>query len=149
MRTTLLAVVLVVYFVCLALLSAAVPSPNWTTAGFVSRVIDGDTVEVTITRTLRIRLIDCWAPESKLDPRVPLEQQDDEKKAGQKSKENLCKLSLGKNVVVQIPTDPAGDIEKSMTLGRVLGRVWVPGEEKSVNELQVEQGHASKTKRWK
>ena len=32
------------------------PDPGWTTRGVITRVIDGDTVEVTIKRTLRVRL---------------------------------------------------------------------------------------------
>lgn len=41
------------------------PSPSWTTRAKVLRVIDGDTVEVEIRRTVRVRMLGCWSPEKK------------------------------------------------------------------------------------
>ena len=46
------------------------PDPGWTTRGVISRVIDGDTVEVEITRKIVVRLRDCWAPEKRIDPSI-------------------------------------------------------------------------------
>jgi len=39
------------------------PSLGWTTRASIERVIDGDTLDVTICRRVRVRLLDCWAPE--------------------------------------------------------------------------------------
>ena len=41
------------------------PQEGFTTKAKVTRVIDGDTVDVEITRKVRLRLKDCWAPEKK------------------------------------------------------------------------------------
>jgi hypothetical protein len=46
------------------------PQPGWTTAGEVVAVKDGDTVRVRLTREFDVRLLDCWAAESRRDPRI-------------------------------------------------------------------------------
>ena len=122
------------------------PDPAWTTKAVVTRVIDGDTLEVEIRRTMRVRMLDCWAPESKIDPRVDESQQDREKKKGLKSKAHLEELAAGKVVIVRVPVDPTGDIAKSITMGRILGHVWIEHDSKSLNERQVEGGYATKNK---
>ena len=124
-----------------------VPESGWTTEGVVTRVVDGDTLDITVTRTLRVRLLDCWAPESKSDPRVAEDQREREKAAGIASKNNLIKLASGASVRLHIPTDGSGVVARVSTMGRVLGTVWVAGSDKSLNELQVSSGHATKTKR--
>lgn len=121
------------------------PEPSWTTAAKVTRIIDGDTLEVEVSRVLRIRLLDCWAPESKNDPRIPESKQAAEKKAGLAAKANLEKLAIGKDVIVQIPSDV--DVAKSVTMGRFLGRVWIVGDGESLSEKQVSGGFATKAKR--
>lgn len=123
----------------------SVPELSWTTPAKVLRVIDGDTLEVEVRRVIRVRLLDCWAPESKIDPRISESKQASEKKAGQASKANLQKLVEGKDVIVQIPSD--AEVAKSITMGRWLGRVWIPGDDESLNEKQVRSGFATKLKR--
>ena len=122
------------------------PDPAWTTKAVVTRVIDGDTLEVEIRRTMRVRMLDCWAPESKIDPRVDDSQQDREKKKGLKAKAHLEELAAGKVVIVRVPVDPTGDVAKSITMGRILGHVWVENDSKSLSERQVEGGYATKNK---
>lgn len=146
MSTLQLVIGCVIIWVVIFCVGLAAPDTSWTTNATVSRVIDGDTCEVIVATKLRVRLLDCWAPESKIDPRVPTEQQKAELQRGLASKENLAKLMLGKRVRVQIPLAMDGDVSKSITLGRVLGRVWVDGDEKSVNQIQVEQGFATEKK---
>lgn len=119
------------------------PTPGWTTHGEVIRVIDGDTVEIQLTRTIRVRLDECWAPESKSDPRIPVEQRAAEKAAGIKSKQALIDKCLGKPCVLHVGTQD--DLLGATTLGRVVGRVWVDGVDLSVS--QVRDGHATVTKR--
>ena len=120
------------------------PVPSWTTTATVTRVVDGDTIDVEIKRTIRIRLIDCWAPERKLDNRLPKEAQAAAKKAGLASKAHLTLIAQGQQVIVQIPTDPNGNFAQSLTLGRVLGQAWLANDSKSLAEKQVASGFATK-----
>ncbi len=123
------------------------PTPSWTTRGKVLRVIDGDTLEVEIRRTVRVRMLDCWAPESKQDPRLPEARRAAEKTKGQAARQNLNSLANGREVIVSVPLSDDGDIARSMTMGRVLGNVWlVDHPEKSLSVQQVEAGHATKEK---
>lgn len=122
----------------------APPVPSWTTQARCLRVIDGDTLEVEVRRVIRVRMLDCWAPESKLDPRISQADRETEKFAGQASKENLKRLAEGRDLVVQIPAGE--DIAKSITMGRWLGRVWIVGDGESLAEKQVRGGFAETTK---
>jgi endonuclease YncB( thermonuclease family) len=123
------------------------PDPSWITRGRVIRVVDGDTVEVEIRRVLRVRLLDCWAPESRRDARLSESRQQESKAKGQASKAHLSALADGKEVILQIPLADDGDVSRSITMGRVLGRVWLldhPHE--SLSAMQVQAGHATTTK---
>ena len=120
------------------------PAPGWTTQARCLRVVDGDTLEVEVRRVIRVRMLDCWAPESKIDPRVPERSQAAEKLAGQSAKENLRKLAEGRDVVVQIPSDV--DVARAITMGRWLGHVWLEGDGESLAEKQVKGGFAEVTK---
>lgn len=123
------------------------PEPQWTTTGTVTKIIDGDTVDIEVKRVIRVRLLDCWAPESKIDSRISPEKQQAEKAAGLKAKQDLATLALNKPVILSVPTDPSGDLMKSTSMGRVLGRVWLSGDTKSLSEHQIESGNATLTKR--
>lgn len=121
------------------------PSPSWTTTATVTRVVDGDTVDVEIRRVIRVRLLDCWAPEAKQDSRVQEADRDAAKQAGIASKEHLTALAQGKTAVVQVPLDESGEVAKAITLGRVLGNVWLEERpDESLSEIQVRTGHATK-----
>lgn len=120
------------------------PQPSWTTRAKVTRVIDGDTIEVEIKRVIRVRMLDCWAPESRSDPRLPKSEQNAEKLRGERSKENLRQLCEGKTVVIQIPSDL--EVAHLITMGRWLGNVWLEGDGESLSEKQVRGGFADKEK---
>ena len=122
------------------------PDPQITITGTIVRVVDGDTVDVEIKSVVRVRLLDCWAPESKIDNRVPKEKQLQVKELGLKSKQNLANLCLNKKVTLSIPLDKESHLTKSLTLDRMLGRVWVDGDSKSLSERQVESGNATYSK---
>ncbi len=122
----------------------APPSPGWTIQARCLRVIDGDTIEVEVRRVIRVRMLDCWAPESKLDPRISQSDRETEKFAGQASKENLRRLAEGRDLIVQIPSGE--DVAKSITMGRWLGNVWVVGDGESLAEKQVKGGFAETNK---
>tara|TARA_R110002051_G_scaffold268831_1_gene328872 strand:- start:809 stop:1243 length:435 start_codon:yes stop_codon:yes gene_type:complete len=124
------------------------PPKGITTDVKVVRVIDGDTVDVAITRTVRVRLLDCWAPETRTkDPA--------EKAKGYESKKYLHDMLTQvfyndlaarkkKKVTLFIPADEQGEIKDNFTFSRVLGRLFVGGED--VSELMVKNGKATKAK---
>ena len=131
------------------------PEPGWTTAGKVTGVIDGDTVEIEVVRRIRVRLSDCWAPESRLDPRIQDEaKREGAKRLGQLAKSHLQILAQGRQCRLVIPTaiqadgitqDPAG----SLTLGRAIGYVWIDGPDGSwvsLSDVMVAAGYAGRTK---
>lgn len=124
------------------------PDPGWTTRGVISRVIDGDTVEVTIKRTIRVRLQDCWAAEKRLDPSLPALDREAAKLRGMAAAEHLRRIAEGHECTLQIPTHPSGDetqdIGDSFSMGRAIGRVWINGTDLSA--LQVRKGYATCTK---
>lgn len=97
-------------------------------------VTDGDTIEVEVSRRLRIRLLDCWAPETRTtDP--------EEKQRGFAAKEFLHDLIHGKDVSVQIDIEPDERFGDQMSFGRVLARVYLDGMD--VSKAVVEAGHAT------
>lgn len=122
------------------------PPTGWTVKGELVNVVDGDTVDVSVTTIVRVRLIGCWCPESKIDKRLPEEKRQAEKQAGIAAKKHLEELALGKDVVLHVPVRSA-ELKDVLTMNRVLGAVWLDGSEKSLNEIQVEAGHATKEKR--
>ena len=123
------------------------PPKGITTDVKVVRVIDGDTVDVAITRTVRVRLLDCWAPETRTkDP--------EEKVRGYESKKYLNNLlkqvfyndvaaRKRKKITLFIPADEQGELKENFSFSRVLGRLFVDGED--VSERMVEAGKALKT----
>lgn len=128
------------------------PVPSWTTNGVVTRVIDGDTIDVEVTRTIRVRMLDCWAPESHVDSRLPADEQAAEKRRGLLSKRNLVALAQGQPVIVQIPTAASGDVADVFTFGRALGRVWLvvdPAESLSVKQVRGGFAEVAKSEKLK
>lgn len=120
----------------LCAVSAAMPEPGWSVRCRVVEVYDGDTVVVQWSYRMRVRLLDCWAPEIRTSDEA-------EKRAGLAAKEELVKLAEGKDAVLWVPVDQV-DLGKSTTLGRYLGRVYVDG--KDVGKQMVEAGYATATK---
>jgi endonuclease YncB( thermonuclease family) len=112
------------------------PESGWSTPAVVTRVIDGDTLEVEIRRTVRVRLLDCWSPESRTRNAA-------EKRRGLAAKAHLEQLAAGRPCQLQIPTAGDGQLLELITLGRFLGRVWIEGDDRSLSERQVEAGHAT------
>ena len=124
------------------------PDPGWTTRGIISRVIDGDTVEVEITRKIVVRLRDCWAPEKRLDPSLPEIDREAAKLRGIAAAEHLRRIAEGHECTLHVPTHPADnetqDIGDSFSMGRAVGRVWINGTD--LAELQVRKGYATREK---
>jgi endonuclease YncB( thermonuclease family) len=92
-------------------------------------VYDGDTATVEITFQMRVRLLHCWAPELR-------------GAGGKESKENLQQY-VGKPAILAVPITDIR-LDKLFSFGRILGRVWVNGEDLSA--VQVSQGLATESK---
>jgi endonuclease YncB( thermonuclease family) len=126
-------VYILLLFAAYALGSA--PQPGWVTTAKVVEVYDGDTVTVEIRKQLRVRLLDCWAPE--------IRTRDEQVKAdGIKSRDHLRRLIEQKEVILSIPA--RSRIGDSFSFDRALGRIYLGG--KDVSALQVEAGYATKEK---
>ncbi|MEK9811219.1 MAG: hypothetical protein VW362_12275, partial [Candidatus Nanopelagicales bacterium] len=133
----------VVVLCLVAQLDADPPPRGLVTEAVVVDVYDGDTLTVQpLLPAMRVRLLDCWAPEVRTRDAA-------EKVRGYESRDHLRKLlPNGSRIRLHIPTSNL--LEDSLTLGRVLGRVWrdTDGDGKldDVSSLQVDAGHATKTK---
>jgi len=113
---------------------AAAPAKAITVECQIVRILDGDTIEVAVQQVYRVRLLDCWAPEAK----------GESKESGLASKEHLRQYiaMFRPHGVLSVPCGE--DVGKSWSMGRVLGNVWLDGQEKSLSEIQCEAGHATK-----
>lgn len=121
------------------------PQRGLTTEALITRVIDGDTVEVQpLLPVMRIRLLDCWAPEIHLGKHTTPA----DKVRGIDSKNHLKRILMdGQRVLMEIPGNQ--ELDETLTMGRVLARLWVhdnAGHLQNVSELQVAAGHATATK---
>lgn len=123
------------------------PPEGLTLPGKIVEVHDGDTVTVEVTTRLRVRLIDCWAPEVMTDRRVPPAEQAAAKAAGNASREHLQQMvSRSPSCRLHIPRT-GDDIGDMTSMGRVLGKIWLDDDAtRSVSERMVSSGHAMKTK---
>ena len=102
----------------------------------IRRVVDGDTVDVTldlgfdILYNNRIRLLGIDTPESRTRDL-------EEKERGLAAKDRVKELCpVGSTVMLRTTKDGRGKF------GRILGEIFVEGVVQSVNKLLVEEGHA-------
>lgn len=118
--------------------SNTVPSLGLSARATVNRVVDGDTIDMLVLGVLvRIRLLDCWAPETR----------GVEREEGLAAKAFLEGVATqGKEAVVWIPTDHAERLMDILTFGRVLGRVWLRDSGRELSAVMVSSGHATATK---
>ena len=123
------------------------PPAGLTTKVVVTNVVDGDTIDVQIIKTVRVRLKDCWCPETRTRDL-------EEKEKGLAAKSHI-KTLLGeqelyfgepkyKEAILHIPADEEDDIKDILTLNRILGYIFVDGQD--VSSKMVADGHATKTK---
>ena len=123
-------------FVLLYTTLFAKPQQSITTEAVVVNVYDGDTVTLSITKEVKVRLQDCWAAELKQE-------------GGKEAKEELEKLiPVGEKVLLEIPMESS--LSKSITFGRFIGRVSRDlngdGVFDDVSEEMVRKGFATKEK---
>lgn len=113
------------------------PPLGLTARAVVTRIVDGDTMDVMLMLPVRVRLLDCWAPEIT----------GVQKPEGIVAKEQLEKMApVGSRVRVQVPTGDADALCDVLTMGRVLGNVWRDGDDESLSELMVAAGMATPEK---
>ena len=99
------------------------------------RVVDGDTVDVrldlgfNVWHKCRVRMVGINAPESRTRDL-------EEKKKGLAAKEYL------KNILENPDNDIQMQSEGKGKYGRVLAEIFIDGEDKSLNQLLIENGHA-------
>jgi micrococcal nuclease len=103
----------------------------------VSKVVDGDTIDVEIdlgfdiSFSSRVRLAGIDTPESRTTDKI-------EKTLGLESKDYLKKaIDASKTVVIK--TEKMDSSEK---YGRILGWVFLDGSEVSINQKMINEGYA-------
>lgn len=107
--------------------------------GVVVDVYDGDTVTVEFKLLARVRLLDCWAPEIKTTDA-------NEKRRGLNARDFLKGMADKKPVVVVVPLDEANRLDDLFTFGRLLGHIYLRGEDESLSEKMRTAGHATASK---
>lgn len=119
---------------------------------------DGDTCTVRVSVDVRVRLLDCWAPEIKgrklTDDEKKLTKAEQlaivakinaEKQRGNDSLASAMRFApVGSKGQLQIPLEGYERTDDAFTLGRLLGRVWINGQD--VSRSQVDSGHAKAVK---
>lgn len=111
------------------------PTPGLTARAVLERVIDGDTVDVSLLIPFRVRLLDCWAPEL----------HGTDRDVGAMAKQMLQDLvPRGTRLIVQVPTGQADSADDVLSFGRVLGNVWREHDDLSLSEQMVATGLATK-----
>lgn len=119
--------------------SSPVPCParGLTVDANVIKIVDGDTIDVRVEFKFRVRLLDCWAPESRTRDAA-------EKIRGLASKGYLLDLADGQRVRVHVPG--SDNLAEVLTLDRVLGRAYVlkdgEPERSDLSWQMVQAGHA-------
>jgi endonuclease YncB( thermonuclease family) len=106
------------------------PEPGIVLPCKVIEVYDGDTVTVEIRLPVRVRMLDCWAPELR-----------DE--GGEESRDHLAEFALDKDALLEV-RGRGRTLGDAMSFNRVLGRVWI--DETDISVYQVEGGHATESR---
>lgn len=115
------------------------PPVGWTTSARVVSVYDADTVVIEIRRELRVRLLECWAPEIRTRDQA-------EKIRGYAARDFARALiPEGSPVTLHVPAHGA-ELAQVWSMGRVLGSLWIPGDDRPLARRIVEAGHATATK---
>ena len=97
-------------------------------------VYDGDTLTVEIKQRVKVRLLECWAPEVR----------GKERPKGLVSRGALRNMVDGRKVLLYVPTTKAKHVGDMFSFGRVLGHVWTPDDKNPISQRMVEGGHATR-----
>ena len=112
------------------------PEPGIVLDGTIVNVVDGDTVDIEFKRRVRVRLRDCWAPETRTTDPV-------EKQRGLAAKHFVMGWE-GQPARLVVNTDGDEDWGDGLSFGRAVGDVWVHGY--NIAPRIIQAGHATKTK---
>ena len=126
------------WLICLLCLASPPGDPHLVVPCQVVEVYDGDTVTVEFTLRARVRMLDCWAPEVR-------SRNADEKGRGLAAKEYLKQLAEGRRGVLTVPLQ-GERLDDLFTFGRLLGHIHLTGDDESLSEQMVREGHATTTK---
>lgn len=98
------------------------PPKGWTTDVKLKRIVDGDTIVVSIEREIIIRLQDIDTPETYRP------QSQAEKEHGLSAKNYLEYLLKGSELVIHIPASEMGQMKDITSIGgRIQGRLFANG----------------------
>ena len=125
------------------------PAPAWSTLAYSLGEVDGDTIDVAIVRRVRVRVRECWAPESRTRDAA-------EKERGLAAKRGMAELvpanakllealQVKPELIVTIPTDESQCLADVFSFGRVLGDVHL-ADGRSVAGTMVRRGLATREK---
>lgn len=127
-----------VLFLATWMVQAEPDSPHIVVPCEVVEVYDGDTMTLRVTTDIRVRLVDCWAPEIKTKDLA-------EKKRGEAARDHLKSLAKpGAKGLLSVSLGGVTRSDQLFTMGRLLGRVSIEG--KDLSAQQVQAGHATASK---
>lgn len=107
----------------------------------VTRVVDGDTLEIVPTRPIMVRVLGCDTPELHPKSGTPAERQAERARA-LASKAKLEALVLGREVKVFIPLDQLGHLGDASSFGRALADLWRLDDGLSLGQEMLRDGDA-------
>lgn len=98
----------------------------------IVRIIDGDTMEIQVSRKIHVRLLDAWAAENNTE---------EGKKVTEAARQIIA---AGKEYHLFIPSDDNGNLSHLFTFGRILGCLYIDG--KLLSDMLYEIGLIKRTK---
>lgn len=101
------------------------PEEGLTTKAKLTRVIDGDTIEVEVRRTVKVRLDNIRAAEKNT-------------KEGSDTKEFVENLLKDKELTLFVPAGPSEKYTDIQSFDRVIGHIFVGKEKRDLGEILLE-----------
>lgn len=108
-----------------------------TFGGKCTNVVDGDTVDMEVKRTFRLRIRDCWAPETRTKDLA-------EKARGMMSRTAMRLLALGRPITAHVDIDPEARFGESMSMSRIVASAQVGPVD--LAQAMSETGNATRRK---
>ena len=115
------------------------PQCGLTTKAKITRIVDGDTLEIEVKRTFAVRLV--HPNEDALEFNTPEKNTTE----GKLSKETLEELAEGKDAIIFIPANDGYKLMDIQSFNRILGEVWVDG--KLLTQLMLDKNMATLCKK--